>query len=109
MADLTTSYMGLKLRNPIIVSSSDLTGTASRIMQCDESGAGAVVLKSIFEEQFKMRGDIPEGDYGGHPEALDYLRGVLEIVKAAGGLTSDPFVLRTANRLAKFISQSHSK
>jgi dihydroorotate dehydrogenase (fumarate) len=75
MADLTTSYMGLKLRNPIIVSSSDLTGTASRIMQCDEAGAGAVVLKSIFEEQFKMREDIPEGDYGGHPEALDYLRG----------------------------------
>jgi len=79
MADLTTNYMGLKLRNPIIVSSCDLAKTVSGIKRCDEAGAGAVVLKSIFEEQFLIQEDIP-GDYSIHPEALDYLHtgGLLE-------------------------------
>jgi dihydroorotate dehydrogenase (fumarate) len=74
MPDLTTSYMGLELRNPVIVSSSDLTKTVSGIKKCEDSGAGAVVLKSIFEEQFLIDGDIPKSDYNVHPEALDYLR-----------------------------------
>lgn len=80
MADLSTSYMGLRLRNPIIVSSSDLTKTLAGVKKCEESGAGAVVLKSLFEEQFQIKEDsLPEG-YGIYPEALDYLRsgGLLE-------------------------------
>jgi len=74
MVDLSVSYMGLNLRNPIIVSSSDLTRTVDRIKKCEEAGAGAVVLKSIFEEQFLIEGDIPESDYAIYPEALDYMR-----------------------------------
>lgn len=80
MADLATSYMGLKLRNPIIVSSSDLTKTTEGIIRCYEAGAGAVVLKSLFEEQFLIKED-EEGEGGIiYPEALDYLRrgGLLE-------------------------------
>jgi len=52
MADLTTSYMGLKLKNPVIVASSGLTKSAEGIVRCAEAGAGAVVMKSIFEEQY---------------------------------------------------------
>lgn len=80
MPDLTTSYMGLKLRNPIIISSCDLTRSVSGILRCDEAGAGAVVLKSIFEEQFMVREDILDAEYNIHPEAVDYLRsgGLLE-------------------------------
>jgi dihydroorotate dehydrogenase (fumarate) len=74
MAGLSTSYMGLNLRNPIVVSSSDLTNTVDRIKKCEEAGAGAVVLKSIFEEQFLIDGEIPESDYAVYPEALDYMR-----------------------------------
>jgi dihydroorotate dehydrogenase (fumarate) len=74
MADLSTSYMGLELRNPVIVSSSDLTKTVSGIKKCEDAGAGAVVLKSIFEEQFLIDGDIPKSEYAIHPEALDYMR-----------------------------------
>ncbi len=74
MADLSTSYMGLELRNPVIVSSSDLTKTVSGIKKCEDAGAGAVVLKSIFEEQFLINGDIPKSEYTVHPEALDYMR-----------------------------------
>jgi dihydroorotate dehydrogenase (fumarate) len=80
MTDITTTYMGLKLNNPIIVSSCDLTKSVGGIKKCAEAGAGAVVLKSIFEEQFLIKGDIPEQDYNIYPEALDYLRlgGLLE-------------------------------
>jgi len=80
MPDLSTQYMGLTLRNPIIVSSCDLTKSVSGIKKCADAGAGAVVLKSIFEEQFLIKGDIPEGGSSIHPEALDYLRsgGLLE-------------------------------
>ncbi|NOR21169.1 MAG: dihydroorotate dehydrogenase-like protein [Candidatus Aminicenantes bacterium] len=80
MADLATSYMGLKLRNPIIVSSSDLTKTTEGIIRCYDAGAGAVVLKSLFEEQFLIRENVDGEDGIIYPEALDYLRrgGLLE-------------------------------
>ncbi len=74
MADLTTSYMGLKLRNPIVVSSSDLTKTASGLIRCYEAGVGAVVLKSIFEEQFIEAESLSREGYNIHPEARDYLQ-----------------------------------
>jgi len=80
MADLATTYMGLKLRNPIIVSSSDMTKTTEGIIRCYDAGAGAVVLKSLFEEQFLIREDVEGEDGIIYPEALDYLRrgGLLE-------------------------------
>ena len=49
--DLNTSYLGLKLKNPIVVGSSTFTGTVDGIVKCAKAGAGAVVLKSLFEEQ----------------------------------------------------------
>ncbi len=80
MFDLSTQYMGLRLRNPIIVSSCDLTRSVAGIKKCADAGAGAVVLKSIFEEQFLVKGEIPEEGHSIHPEAVDYLRagGLLE-------------------------------
>jgi dihydroorotate dehydrogenase (fumarate) len=51
MADLTTDYLGLKLRNPIIAGSSGLSNSAKGVKEFEEKGAGAVVLKSIFEEE----------------------------------------------------------
>ena len=51
MVNLETNYLGLKLRNPIIVSSSGLTNSVEKIGKLVEAGAGAVVLKSLFEEQ----------------------------------------------------------
>ncbi|MEA1917973.1 MAG: dihydroorotate dehydrogenase-like protein [Campylobacterota bacterium] len=49
--DLTTSYLGLKLKNPIIVGACPLTSTVESIKELESSGAAAVVLHSIFEEQ----------------------------------------------------------
>ncbi len=53
MADLRTTYMGLTLKNPIIVGSGPMTASVANLVKCEEAGAGAVVLKSIFEEQIK--------------------------------------------------------
>ena len=52
--DLSTKYLGLKLRNPVIVGSSGLTDSANKIADLEKFGAGAVVLKSIFEEEISM-------------------------------------------------------
>ncbi|HOP04534.1 MAG TPA: dihydroorotate dehydrogenase-like protein [Tenuifilaceae bacterium] len=51
MANLTTNYMGLTLKNPIIASSSGLTGSLKSILALEEAGVGAIVVKSIFEEE----------------------------------------------------------
>lgn len=52
--DLTTQYLGLELNNPIIVGSSGLTGSVEKIKHAEKCGAGAVVLKSMFEEEVAL-------------------------------------------------------
>ncbi|MBI9036118.1 MAG: dihydroorotate dehydrogenase-like protein [Bacteroidales bacterium] len=76
MMDLSTTYMGLKLKNPIIVGSSGLTNSVKNIIEIEEKGAGAVVLKSLFEEQinFDIAKTNQDSDYAGmYPEAADYI------------------------------------
>ncbi len=69
---LETRYAGLNLRNPIIVGSSGLTNSVDKIKDLEKAGAGAVVLKSLFEEQISMQSNwlLENGDY---PEANDYI------------------------------------
>ncbi|WP_300672991.1 dihydroorotate dehydrogenase-like protein [Desulfoluna sp.] len=49
--DTSTSYLGLSLKNPIVVGSSGLSGTVEGVKRLEEQGAGAVVLKSLFQEE----------------------------------------------------------
>ena len=51
--DLTTRYLGLTLRNPLIASASPLSGDIATIRQLEDAGAGAIVLPSLFEEQIR--------------------------------------------------------
>lgn len=51
--DLRTTYMGLNLKSPIVVSACPLSEETSNIVQMEDAGAGAVVLFSLFEEQLK--------------------------------------------------------
>jgi|WetSurMetagenome_2_1015567.scaffolds.fasta_scaffold02091_7 dihydroorotate dehydrogenase (fumarate) len=51
MVDLSCKYLGLELKNPVIVGSSGLTSSIENLRTIADKGAGAVVLKSIFEEQ----------------------------------------------------------
>ncbi len=55
--DLSTTYMGLKLKNPLIISSSRITGELRTIDQCIRHGASAIVLKSVFEEQLTLQAE----------------------------------------------------
>mgnify|MGYP002534720890 CR=1 FL=1 len=71
MVQLKTTFAGLTLENPIIISSSGLTNSVEKIKKLEEAGAGAVVLKSVFEEQINMQAGAMQG-YGS-PEADDYL------------------------------------
>lgn len=77
MTDLSTTYMGLSLRNPIVVASCGLTGTADGVRKCAEAGAGAIVLKSLFEEQIAAEtGALGRFDSeGATGEGAEYLQG----------------------------------
>jgi len=77
MVDLSTTYMGMQLRNPILVASSGLTGNLEGIRRCAEAGAGAVVLKSLFEEQItaEIEALTRFADHAVSAEAYDYLQG----------------------------------
>lgn len=78
MADLSTTYMGIPLSNPFVVASSSLTKTLDGVRSCAEAGAGAIVLKSLFEEQVAAETlalSKHAEDYSGYGEAYDYLLG----------------------------------
>ncbi|MGM0432172.1 MAG: dihydroorotate dehydrogenase-like protein [Spirochaetota bacterium] len=103
MADLKTTYMGLELDSPIIVSSSRLTMTLDGVKRCEQAGAGAVVLKSIFEEQINAdAAKMLEGaDHMAHTEAFDlfanrshdyYIDSYLELVERAKKELSIPVI-----------------
>lgn len=75
MTNLETKYMGLKLKNPIIVASSGLTNSVEKIKGLENAGAAAIVLKSIFEEQINNEVShlINRDPQNLYPEAEDYI------------------------------------
>ena len=100
MIDLATTYAGLNMKSPVIVSSSGLTNSIERIKKIALAGAGAVVMKSLFEEQIMHEvNNLSAGsDY---PEAGDYLRtyarensleSYLSIIKGAKDLVDIPII-----------------
>lgn len=56
MTDLSTKYLGLTLKNPLIVSASPLTAYVDNLQRMEMAGAAAVVLPSLFEEQIELQG-----------------------------------------------------
>ncbi|HBH24684.1 MAG TPA: hypothetical protein DDY13_14845 [Cytophagales bacterium] len=76
---LNTTFMGLPLRNPLIVGSSTLTGTVKNVKKCEKKGAGAVVLKSLYEEQITADPDHliqQEEMYQWYPEAIQHINDI---------------------------------
>jgi dihydroorotate dehydrogenase (fumarate) len=77
MTSLATKYAGLTLSSPIIASSSGLTDSVNHIIELEKAGVGAVVLKSIFEEEILMEMDQVKHQMTGKPyvfpETMDYL------------------------------------
>jgi dihydroorotate dehydrogenase (fumarate) len=75
--NLETTYLGLKLRSPLVPSSSPLGWVVSHLKRMEDAGAGAVVLPSLFEEQIEQEGRtlghfLARG-LDSYPEALTYL------------------------------------
>ena len=100
MANLQSSYLGLNLRNPVIVSSSALTNSVEKIKKLEEHGAAAVVLKSLFEEQINHEtGNLLQ--HNEYPEAGDYilnyakentLNEYIDLIKGAKAAVSIPVI-----------------
>lgn len=102
--DLSTTYMGLKLRNPLIVSSSRITSSVEEIKKCSDYGAGAIVLKSLFEEQFLANTNrLMDQDqkYFWYPEAVDFInehskdygiKNYLKLIRDAKSVTDIPII-----------------
>jgi len=55
--DLSTTYLGLKLKNPLVASSSPVCEDVGNVRRLEDSGASAVVLHSLFEEQIEIESD----------------------------------------------------
>lgn len=74
MVDLSTKYLGITLKNPIIVGSSGLTSSVEKIEDLEKKGAGAVVLKSIFEEEIALEyaDFMKTGGTGSNEKYFDY-------------------------------------
>jgi dihydroorotate dehydrogenase (fumarate) len=76
--DLSTTYLGLNLRNPLIVGANPLTASVDGVIQCAEAGAGAVVLKSLFEEEIRADAKAVQDTLGAagewHSEVYEYLQ-----------------------------------
>jgi dihydroorotate dehydrogenase (fumarate) len=76
MADLSTRYLGLDLRCPLVASPSPVTGAIDSLLRLDDAGIGAVVLPSLFEEEVEAEAlslaDRMEAGSGVFGEATDY-------------------------------------
>ncbi len=85
--DLTTKYLGLTLRSPLVASAGPLTGTVGGIARLDAAGVGAVVLPSLFEEQLRAEAErdwrLAEAYADSHQEAPGYLPGYLPGLEAS--------------------------
>ena len=106
MPDLSTTYLGLKLKNPIVPSSSPLMQKVDNIKRMEDAGAAAVVLHSLFEEQITQESEtlnaaLEQGTYS-YAESLTYFpdlgeynlgpEGYLEHIRKAKAAVSIPVI-----------------
>ena len=104
MTNLNVKYLGLDLKNPIIAGSSGLTNSIENLKAIEEAGAGAVVLKSIFEEEiylefaheFSKLGPMDNNleflDYYDYQIKKDNLKRYLTLIKDAKKALSIPVI-----------------
>jgi dihydroorotate dehydrogenase (fumarate) len=80
--ELSTQYMGLRLRNPLVASASPLSKTVDGVRRLADAGVGAVVLFSLFEEQLRreaaINGRLADAGTESFPESLSYFPAAAE-------------------------------
>src|SRR5579863_369458 len=106
MIDLSTTYMGLQLKNPIVASASPLCDSVDKICMLEEHGIAAVVLPSLFEEQLLLDSESVDSDLSrgaeAFPESSSFLpelsdynlgpEGYLELIRKAKKHVSIPII-----------------
>ncbi|MBN2639482.1 MAG: dihydroorotate dehydrogenase-like protein [Bacteroidales bacterium] len=103
--DLSVSYLGLKLKSPVVVGSSSLTASVENLKKIEASGAGAVVLKSIFEEEIyneyssilekEKDAEFPDVrflDYYDYKIKQDNIKKYFELIKEAKAALTIPVI-----------------
>ena len=104
--DLSTTYLGLKLKNPLVASAGPLTGNLEMLRQLDDSGIAAIVLPSLFEEQiehdelqlnrlYEFQAESFAESLSYFPETADYGKGsreYLELIDSAKRSVSVPVI-----------------
>ncbi len=128
--DLTTNYMGLRLKNPLVASASPLTGDLDGIRRIEDAGAGAVVLPSLFQEEIEAEAaryetltsatediwpessshfpDLADAQFGPH-KYLELVRraseaGEIPIIASLNGITNEGWIEN-----ARLIEQAGAK
>lgn len=118
--DLSVQYMGLNLKSPILASSSDFTNDVDSIIKLEKAGVGAVVLKSLFEEQILFEIDAMRmnnmfdsysyiEDYVAHYTKEHNLNQYLKLIEDSKQKTNIPIIASincaTASEWVKFAKQ----
>lgn len=86
MADLSTSYLGLPLKNPLVASSSPLAEKIENLQRMEEKGAAAIVLPSLFEEQIELQNlGFPGASSGFLPAELQHIPNMHAYNQGANG------------------------
>ena len=85
--DLTTRYLGLELRSPLVASAAPQNSEPGHVRRLDSAGVGAIVLPSLFEEEIEaeeieLNRSLEQGTEA-FAEALDYFPAVPEVIGAA--------------------------
>jgi dihydroorotate dehydrogenase (fumarate) len=92
--DLSTSYLGLALRNPLVASASPLSNSVDGVRRLADAGVGAVVLYSLFEEQLRREAAenarLAEAGTESFAEALSYFPAEAEAEAAEDGTADEP-------------------
>ena len=104
MTDLTTRYLGLYLKNPLVAASSGYTGTLEHLKELEKNGIGAIVLKSIFEEEIigehnerlnsddRFASNLEFLDYYDYELKEDNLDKYIQLIKEAKQALSVPII-----------------
>ena len=119
MVDMKTTYAGLSIENPVVIASCGFTGNIESIKKVIAYRPGALVLKSLFEEQIMAESSqgINLNDYG-YPESLDYIKEYtrmnnlnkyLELIREAKKLSTIPVIASincvTSNEWISFVKK----
>ena len=92
--DLSTSYLGLALRNPLVASASPLSNSVDGVRRLADAGVGAVVLYSLFEEQLRQEAErnarLAGAGTDSFAEALSYFPADTEAEAAEAGTADEP-------------------